>query len=455
MEKISGFDIAKILVGPAIALFVAIVGWGLTASYNSAQRDLATQRTEADIEIARTNAAMRYVELLRDIPEEEAVQRRLAISIAAPVLPADLAFRLAIDQLPEDQVVLDVVMRKFRNEGLVYLASYLDVPFSELKRTIHGFSLSSLDPLPTESESRAVAILRYLRQRGQSRQLFNYLIADEYTSESFRPIALLLYLYEYRNPLDGAQWDYRRRRTEEEFRSYLGMSSLSAHTKQAIAFAGSIALGQKFEPKCDFLFREAASRFWDKLDVARSDTPVEGSFEGHLYAREFQENYCVQDAKAITSAGLRDRILGLNMGHLGADSVRLLLYSYAESPTVGAERAPYLVPSDVVKVMRVILHWANTPERRMELSMMLGSLSGRRLFFNMISDEDHADCEAARVFAEMLFDWYEQYHSPDWFVPEFFHAVVNEFPDLENQVHRDAWGLGNAWPLEQSRGCRP
>ncbi len=58
MARVDRLEIAKVVVAPAIALFVAVVGWVLTTRYNAMQLDVATQRGAADIEIARINAAM-------------------------------------------------------------------------------------------------------------------------------------------------------------------------------------------------------------------------------------------------------------------------------------------------------------------------------------------------------------------------------------------------------------
>jgi hypothetical protein len=72
MARVDRLEIAKVVVAPAIALFVAVVGWVLTTRYNTTQLDVATQRGAADVEIARINAAMRYMELVRNIPEADA-----------------------------------------------------------------------------------------------------------------------------------------------------------------------------------------------------------------------------------------------------------------------------------------------------------------------------------------------------------------------------------------------
>ena len=453
-------EIAKIAIAPAIALFVAIVGWVLTASYNSAQRELATQRAEADVEVARINAAIRYLELARSIPADDSVQRSQAISIAAPVLPPNLAFRLAIDQLPDDPATLDLLLQKYGKGAFAFLARILEVPlggelqeqFERVPRRRDALSL-------TKSERRAYSLLRYLRRRGLSGELFDYLISDDYTNERLRSVVLLVYFTEYSDSLGQS---YARVRIEEEFRSDLGMASLSANAKQALAFANSVVFGYTQDRLCDLLVREAAERFWVGLDVARGATPAEGSFQAHLYQKTFQENDCRRDAVTTASASLRDTIVGLSLREFGRDHVHELLYAYALSPTVAGDQ-PYLVPADVVEVMRVILKWASTRERRRELSEILGSVSGYSLFVNMLPgmqsrqatpEEVDANCRAAKEFAVILLDWYEQHHARDWHIPAFVDEIVTEFPDLERRVDRKAWGLGATWPWAANWGCR-
>lgn len=247
MARVDRLEIAKVVVAPAIALFVAVVGWVLTTRYN------ATQRGAADIEIARINAAMRYMELVRNIPKGDAGQRRQAITIAAPVLPPDLAFRLAIDQLPDAPATLDVLMAKNGNEAFPYLARHLEVPFPEVRRALDPIPESGpFAKQPTDAERRASALLRYLRERGQSALLFRHLVSSNYSNEQFRPIALLLYFDDYRSSLRAAagyvvQQAYERVRAEEEFRSYMRDPSLTSKTKQAIAFAAAVVFGQQWQ----------------------------------------------------------------------------------------------------------------------------------------------------------------------------------------------------------------
>ena len=65
----NSWEIINILVAPAIALFIAFVGWMLTERYNETQLEVARQRNAAEVEVARINAALRYMEFIRSIPE--------------------------------------------------------------------------------------------------------------------------------------------------------------------------------------------------------------------------------------------------------------------------------------------------------------------------------------------------------------------------------------------------
>jgi hypothetical protein len=477
MARIDRLEIAKVVVAPAIALFVAVVGWVLTTRYNTTQLDVAMQRGAADVEIARINAAMRYMELVRNLPEADAGQRRQAIAIAAPVLPPDLAFRLAIDQLPDDPATLDVLMPKYGREAFPYLARHLEVPFPEVRRALDPIPDSGpFAKQPTDRERRASALLRYLRERGQSTPLFKYVVSGSYNNEQLRPTALVLYFDDYRSSLRDAagyvvQQAYERVRAEGEFRSYMRDPSLTNRAKQAIAFASAIVFGQQWQYQSDVFAREAALRFWEGMDVARGATPVEGSLQAYVFERVFHYNnppgtddWFRGEAVTLASASLREAILRSNLSRLNFDDVRLILYGYASSPTVG--RAPaYLTSPDVVEVMRALLAWANTADRRRDFAMELGSLSGHHVFLQMLpssqpkqefskEEDDQRRCEAARAYASLLLDWYGKYHAHEWPPAKFFDEVANEFPDLESRINRQAWGLGKAWPSESSRGCR-
>ena len=473
MERTDKLAIAKVILAPSIALFVAIVGWLLTSRYNATQLEVESKRGQANIEVARTNAAMRYIELIRNLPDAAQNQRRQAVAIAAPVLPPDLAFRLAIEQLPNESVALSSLMHKYEQEAFPYLARHLEIPFHKIRRALDPIPESGPNSTePTPAESRATELLRYLRQRNHQHSLFRHLALKDSNNEELRATAFLLFFDEYRSSLRDdtgfqVQQMYERVRAEAEFQSFMRDRSLPERAKQSITLAAAIIFHRKHEYYSGPLIREAATRFWDDINVARGTTPVEGSLQSYVYEHVFGTDESVRvDAIALSSASLRGAIRTLDLAEVGFDNVRLILYAYAASPTVGGDSA-YLLPSDIVGVMRVVLKWANTPEKRKALSGELGSLGGELIFRNMLpssqrrrvygGDKDEVDrlrCTAARAYAELLLDWYAKYHTPDWFIPKFLHGVSYEFPDLERRINREKWGLGASWPTESSRGCR-
>lgn len=280
MAQLDRMEIAKIAVAPLVTLLIAAVGWVITNSYNATQLEISTRKNAADLEIAQINAALRYVESIRNIPKDELAQRRQAVAIAAPVLPPDLAFRLAVDQLPDDPTTLSTLMSKYRDEAYDRLIPYLELPLGELKRVLEPSPESGPYAVqPTELERRAGELLHYLRARGLSQSLFDHLVSGSRANNEFRASALLLYFAEYRQSLRGdagyvVQQAYERVRAEDEFKSYMRNPSLSPQAKQAIATATSIVFGQKYLYQSDIFITETAKRFWEGVDVARGVTPV-------------------------------------------------------------------------------------------------------------------------------------------------------------------------------------
>lgn len=472
-------EIVKVVIGPGIALFVAVVGWVLTNRYNATQLEVATQRSQADVEVAQINAALRYMELLRNVPEENVAQRRQAVAIAAPILPPDLAFRLAVEQLPDDTTALDALMSKYNSRAYRHLSKHLEVPFRDLKQTLNPIpEAGPFAVKPSESERRANLLLRYLRERGYSQDLFQFLKSASYDNNEVRAIALLLYFNDYRQYLRKdvgyvAQEEYARIRVKEEVGALMSDRMLSPQAKQAIAFATSVVFGYQFERRSDNFIRQAAELFWEGLDVARGVIPGEGTLRSYIYEKVFHYNdppgtdtWLSRDALGFASSSLRKSILRLDLGRLSLDNVRLLLYAYAESPTVGREPA-YLVPADVVEVTQYLLSWATTSERRKELSFEFGSLGGTHLFMNMLPnchgdgcaprlqpDEIRDRCAAAQRFGEMIIDWYGKHRAADWGPATIVDEIGNEFHGLNQRIDRKALGLGPPWKQETSRGCR-
>ena len=194
--------ITKALIPPGIALFIALVGWILTEKFNATQLEVTKQRNSAELEVARINAALRYIEFLRSAPEPDPNLTNLAITIAAPVLPPEVAFGLAVDLLPEDTAALNALVAKYGDEAYRYLVTNLEVPFRQIKNVHFSIHYGPLDP-PKQSreEKRARNVFRYLRQRQLAEQFFQFLISENYNNVRFRPISLLFYFENFRDSL--------------------------------------------------------------------------------------------------------------------------------------------------------------------------------------------------------------------------------------------------------------
>ena len=452
-------EIVKTFVTPLVALIIAGVGWKLTGSYNDTQLRIADQRADAEIEVTRINAALRYMEVLRGLPPDDDSQRRQALAIAAPALPPEIAFRLAAGQLPHDTEVLDILQAKYQDDANEYLVDSLEVPFHELRR---GLSPSSM--VETDKERRARNLLQHLRSTGRVEHLFRFLISEEYENDHSRPLALLLYFDTYKEFLESSGGNivgeaYSHLRFEHEFRSLMSNGALSAEAKCSVAFSASIVFGDRYVAYTDTFSRHAGECFWNGFDVLHGQTPDEDTIQGHIFAKVLHYNYppgtdmwFKRPVAELASESLRKAILGLDFRTLDIENIRMILYSYATSPTV-ADSSSYLMPADAVAVVRAVLDWADTAQRRQELTMVFGSLSGEILFGNLVpecfgcpddmtEEEVAARCTAARDFGEMLAGWYGEHYADDWYIPKFFHSVVRWFPDLADKIDNEAWGLG-------------
>ena len=469
------WDIIKTLVGPAVALLVAFVGWVLTDRYNATQLKITKQRNDAEVEVTRINAALRYIELIGNLHNDDISGRRQAVAVAAPVLPPEIAFQLAAAQLPNDRTALDTLMAKYQDGANKYLTATLEVPFRELRQTVSPGSPARYAEGQRTSEKRATDLFRYLRTKGHAERLFDFIVSQDYRNDRFRPIAVLFYFDNYRTFLvsgvgQATGGAYPKVRMEYEIKSLMSDTTLSVAAKQAIAFSASIVFGDRQDGGGDVFSSYAGEYFWHGFDVAHGGTPHEGTIQSHIYSNITLVDRLVK----LASANLRDRVLKLDFDRLDIDNISLILYAYAQSPTV-TRSSSYLIPVDVVDVVRAVLEWADTAQKRQELSMVFGSLGTEHLFRNLLPDclgcakdmateEITARCAAARNFGGMLADWYRQYHSDDWYIPKFFHSVLVAVPDLGDRIDRKTWGFGwspkstsrsDCGKHEVSTGARP
>ena len=460
--------ITKVLIPPGIALFIATVGWMLTEKFNTTQLEVSKQRNSSELEVARINAALRYIEFLRSAPEPDPNLTNLAITIAAPVLPPEIAFGLAVDLLPEDTSALNTLVAKYGDEAYRHLVTNLEVPFTQIKDVHFSIHYGPLDPPKQSSEEkRSRNVFRYLRERQLAEHFFQFLISENYNNARFRPIVLLFYFENYRDSLKSSNQSSesviaQNRRIQREFHSHMSNVVLSGEVKRAIALSASIAFAHRDQGEDNSVISKGATEhFWAGFNLTGGAAPQRNTIDGYVYEniigydrkRKRDANTTEFQLGIQSSKNLRNAILDLNFLDLDMNNISSLLYAYAQSPTISGSSS-YLVPTDTVVVMRRILEWADTEKKRMELSMELGSIGGERLFRNLLpkcfgcsksmrKEEIEKRCAAAKTFGNMLSSWYRENHSEDWYIPKFFHSVVYEFPELLDKIDGKAWGVGN------------
>ena len=436
---------------------MAAIGWKLTDGYNKSQIQIARDNNAHEIEIARSNAALSYMSVLQEIPNEHVPARQQALAIAAPVLPPTIAFQQAVQQLPDNTSALDILMSKYKEGADHYLVPVLEVPFHHLSRSTTRIARA---PLNGDRESEAIWLLAYLQNRGYAKRLFDYLTM-EYDNFYHRPVALLLYYDNYAAFLRSRSGEASREpnlnlRMRQELEVLLSNPEFPVEVKRAISFAAGVVFGKAYGSN-DFFTRHTAQYFWHGIDVALGETPHSQSIDGYVYSD-------VIHGIELTSQSLRKAITELRPRELDADNIRLILYAYAVSSGIDRWAAPFLTPADAVSVVRFSLDWANTSRKRLELSMILGSLSGHTLFHNLLpdciscppnmSDDDIKErCESARQYSEMMIDWYKSHHADEWGIPKFFHDVVRAFPDLADEMDHEAWGVGRLGKSGDESAC--
>src|SRR5712691_7696490 len=126
----------KVIIAPLSAVIVAAVGWALTSAYNKTQFDIARGKNQADVEVARINAALSFANIYREIPDTDVQQKDQALAIAAPVLSPELAFDLAIKTVNRNQNILKILLAKYGDDSWDYVTPTLELVPLEYDTTL-------------------------------------------------------------------------------------------------------------------------------------------------------------------------------------------------------------------------------------------------------------------------------------------------------------------------------
>lgn len=397
--------VAKLLLPIAATLIVAVGGWWITSTYNDAQIQVQKAQQAASRASSEASASLAYLQFLANAPTQE--QRDQALGVVAAILPPELSFSLAVKRLPEEPVILNLLLRSYGDQSWKYLSPFI------------------------EDTSTAEPVLRLLHEQNVLDREFNWLISTANDRPHRRLPALVSY-FEFLSKLDSDQHPaVHKPATRALVNRILNTSGVDAQTKSDLAAAAALVFvpNPNYTPDWDLLDM-AASVFWEGINTNIGELPQANSPKYRLYNLYF--HFRVHDGLAarelltpaanIASKALVERLLTAPLQDMTVYDLGRLLYSYCEERT-------YLNPDDVLRFVREVLGVVNTTERRKLLSLELGSLNGNSLYHNM-----GRDSAVRREYAVLIVDWYSRYATRGWAIPKFLSEVEVDYPDLKGRI---------------------
>lgn len=435
----ANIEVFRIAFAPVVALVIALVGWIITTSYNATQTRIAQEKNATDAEVARTNASIRFVELLDAIEPDDLERRSRLLSASYSVLPAHLAFDVAVQGLEYDRGTIEALFAANGGDAWQYLEPHL-ARGPTFRRAEHVEQI--------QWDESSLALIEFLSTKGLTTGLESHLFQGPVSHLALRERAILNY-FRYLNESAGVAESPGAEtvRHAELVTRTLTDPSVSDDLKNSVALCGAAVFsGGQGDLRDTSLLEFAADRFWNPMDVGRGELPQEETVHGFVYRHRL---YYEHGDRTVGFPGIRERLSESlwreleeidKWDELSWERVRLLWYAYAVYTPRGSSSpfVAYLAPSESLALTRKVLHWASTPERREAVSRELASLSGSRLYRNLSGDE-----QSQRRFAEAVFTFYEEHSREEWWPPKLLSDICQDNPEFRARV-RPEWGVGIA-----------
>ena len=455
----------KPIIPIAVTIIIAIFGWIITGNFNQAQLTITESKNKADKEIAQINASLSFIKLMTEVSDSSIQLRQQAKTVIAPALPPETSFNIAVNELPNNPDVLEVLIKTYKEDSWKYLTPFIE--FYPLKYTGSEFwnsfnrrIVDRLDLAGTDSIFKITGRLQSLYKDENIKQLNNryyflnfleknqllndfykYLIFNNYKSIN-RVYAILNYL-DYIYYSQDIYYD-NTKRLQKKFEILDLIKNTSDNTlKTDISTAATIVLVIDPSYERDWqLIEITAQYFWEDLDVSSGETPSDGSLKQFLYEKYFHFEH---DSKRLENIGVEtlsknlfSKLTVLDFRKLEIERIENILYSYCEnSPRFSKDVfTTYLRPSQSYQVISKILSTLNNDNKKKDFANYLGSLSGDNLFRNISQDK-----ESGKKYAELLITWYQTNWKQGWYIPKFFHSVVDRYPELKTKIDKK-WGVG-------------
>lgn len=421
-------DFVKPIIPITITLIISIFGWIITGKFNQSQLTITENKNRADKEIAQINASLSYIKLMTEISDSSINLKQQAKTIIAPALPYESGFYIAINELPENPNVLEVLIRKHKDDYWQYL-----IPYIETYPLILQLNNAFRNPV------KDTPIYNFLDKRHLLKDFYQFIISGSYLSENriYTIINYFDYLYLINelshNPAKGNEIKYQLLNTIQE--------TSDLKLKSDISKAASIIFDQ-FQSSP--IYTELAAKyFWENFNLSFGEIPNEKSIDQYIYANRFHikdiYTHKQKELQAVTllSNSLFEKLTKLNFKSYDVDRINVILYSYCETSPYDSKDpfTAYLNPNSIYKLLKIVLPTITSDKQKKEFAAYLGSLSGSVLFRNISQDK-----EVGEKYAELIINWYKANWKEDWYIPKFFSEVATEYPELKPKIDKN-WGM--------------
>jgi hypothetical protein len=427
------------------------------------QLEIAKRKNESDKAIAQIDASLSFVKLLQDMPTDNKDLKHQAKTIIAPALPLETIYNIAINELPDNPNVLEILFRTYKDETWKYIIPFIEIyplkfassEFWNLFNTRIGnrydkVCCDSLHELITQAHSSyqnenvkqlngCYELLIFLEKRQLLNDLYKYLISYNYKSQK-RVYALINY-FEYINKISESK-NYPSFITDLSYdiKTTIEKSNDNA-LKSDLAIAASTVYDE-YHTKTEYS-NLAAKYYWEKFDISIGQTPSEGGIYQFIYENRFHDEDVISrkpkqlNAIQILSNSLIQKLTALNFTLFDIDRIAVICYSYSETSLRGSKGPfiTYLLPSHSYQLIAVVLKSLDTEKRRQEFSMYLGSLSGDQLFMTISQDSI-----IGKQYAKLIISWYRDNCKSDWYIPKFFNSIIHKYPELKSKME-GKWGI--------------
>lgn len=455
---LKNIEVIKVILPLLTTSLIAAVGWNITSRHNATQLRIGEEKNLAELEIAKTNAGLRYLEIVKEISGQDAARLNEAQSIAVAVLPSELSFQILHDNVETNPSLFPILLSNFTLKGQDEMAGtaseqfFLNIlpwfrrmpfdlvhPYYEIKAQTPEWSESSeeyrrsLQSYQIE-DRRTQRLFQLVVEAGLEDQFFSILIDEKHENKDFRDRCLYRYYRGILKANDHFQDLMVKERLWNVIERFIADPKFTESLKSDMLTAFCLANYANVDQS-----KQAAQFYWAKYDVNFAEHPPENDLRWILYERFTEDLATANFAPRVISEALYTKLSEVDFRALDSDQTRLILYYYAQTHRSSVRSVDgkgysghfaYLFPKEIVGVMRLVLAGATTAEKRKSLSRELGSLSGSILFHNVARN----DAGQGRAYSLLMLEWYESHQQADWYIPKFFHEVEDMYADLAERA---------------------